>query len=368
MAARVGAGGHSVGCRPVTIWSVHNLITNHCCVLAGTGARCTIGATNAVPRLLFCYCEDLLMANAGHTPADLVIHPRNVTFIRQHPAKRWWYANDPVATAYYNSLSVAFPLGEAFFIKSVMHFRNLVPAGLKAQVDDFIRQEATHSREHACLHDQVKASGYDLTAIETELSDKLSKARSNPPIVNLATTIALEHFTAVMAHTSLKSDRHMPGLSAEAAALWKWHAIEEIEHKAVAYDTFLAATQNMSDFRRWLLRSVVMLRVSKTFVTSRLRNMRHFFKQDRINTLNTWLRTAHFLLISPGIFRRIFPGWLAFFRPGFHPWNVDDRALVASQETKLLSIPSYREIASGLGPAAPEERGFGTKKPASPRA
>jgi uncharacterized protein len=71
--------------------------------------------------------------------------------------------------------------------------------------------------------------------------------------------------------------------------------------------------------------------------------MRHYFKQDRINTLGTWLRTMHFLLISPGIYRRIFPAWLAFFRPGFHPWDLDDRAFVESNEAKLLSIPSYRE-------------------------
>jgi predicted metal-dependent hydrolase len=292
------------------------------------------------------------MAHASRTPADLVIHPRNVTFAHEDAAKRWWYAGDPVATAYYNSLSATFPLGEAFFIKSVRHFRNALPAALKAQVDDFIRQEATHSREHACFNDQVKSAGYDVTAIETELAARLSETRDNPPIVNLATTVALEHFTAIMAHASLKNDQHMQGVSAEAAALWKWHAIEEIEHKAVAYDTFLAATQDMSRFKRWLLRSVVMLKVSKTFVESRLRNMRHYFKQDQINTLNTWLRTMHFLLISPGIYRRIFPAWLAFFRPGFHPWNVDDRALVRSNEAKLLSLPSYRENASVAGSAS----------------
>lgn len=292
------------------------------------------------------------MANASRTPADLVIHPRNVTFALEDTAKRWWYAGDPVATAYYNSLSVTFPMGEAFFIKSVRHFRNALPAALKAQVDDFIRQEAAHSREHASFNDQAKASGYDVTAIESELADRLSETKDNPPIVNLATTVALEHFTAIMAHASLTRGEHMPGISAEAAALWKWHAIEEIEHKAVAYDTFLAVTQNMSGFRRWLLRSVVMLRVSYTFVTSRLRNMRHYFKQDRINTFGTWLRTLHFLLVSPGIYRRIFPAWIAFFRPGFHPWDVDDRALVGTNEAKLRAIPSYHENAGGAGSAS----------------
>jgi predicted metal-dependent hydrolase len=291
------------------------------------------------------------MANVSRTPADLVIHPRNVTFAHEDAAKRWWYAGDPVATAFYNSLSVSFPLGEAFFIKSVRYFRGTLPSALKAQVDDFIRQEAAHSREHTSFNDQATAAGYDVTAIETELAKRLAKAKDNPPIVNLAMTVALEHFTAIMAHASLKHDQHMPGVSAEAAALWKWHAIEEIEHKAVAYDTFLAVTQNMSGFRRWMLRSVVMLKVSKTFVKSRLRNMRHYFEQDDINTFRTWLKVFHYLLISPGIYRRIFLSWLGFFRPGFHPWDVDDRALVESNEAKLRSIPSYRENGPVVGSA-----------------
>ena len=75
------------------------------------------------------------MTHASRTPADLVIRPRNVTFARGDQPKRWWNGGDPVATAYYNSLSLTFPLGEAFFIKSVRHFRNAVPAQLKSQID-----------------------------------------------------------------------------------------------------------------------------------------------------------------------------------------------------------------------------------------
>jgi predicted metal-dependent hydrolase len=283
------------------------------------------------------------MATTPRTPADLVIHPRNVTFPPIDTSKRWWNAGDPVATAYFNSLSVTFPPGETFFIRSVRNFRNAVPAALKAQIDDFIRQEAVHSREHASFNEQAKNAGYDVSAIEEEVAGKLAMTKDNPPIVNLAMTVALEHFTAILAHASLNRKDHMPGVAPEIGALWKWHAIEEIEHKAVAFDTFLAVTQNVPRFKRWALRSFVMWRVSTQFVIARTRNMRVFFEQDGINTFATRLRTFNYLWIYPGILRRIIPSWLAFFRPGFHPWDIDDRALVRKHEVELQAIPSYNE-------------------------
>jgi len=275
------------------------------------------------------------MQHASRTPADLIIHPRNVMFGRHRPAARWWNGNDPVATAFYNGMSVTFPRGEAFFIESVRFFRDAVPADQRAQIDAFIKQEAAHSREHDHFNKQVHEAGYEIASIEAELAARLAKTTSNPPLVNLATTVALEHFTAIIARACLKTDRHFKGASTDAARLWKWHAIEEIEHKAVAYDTFLAATSSMPAFRRWRLRCLVMLQVTNRFLRARVRNMGHFFDQDGINKPVIWLRSLSYLVVYPGLLRQIFPGWLAFFRPDFHPWQRDDRALIERSEAKL---------------------------------
>jgi uncharacterized protein len=237
-------------------------------------------------------------------------------------------------------MSVTFPRGEAFFIDSVRFFRDTVPADQRAQIDAFIKQEAAHSREHDYFNRQVHEAGYEIASIEAELAGRLAKTTSNPPIVNLATTVALEHFTAIIARACLESDRHFKGASADAARLWKWHAIEEIEHKAVAYDTFLAATSRMPAFRRWRLRCLVMLQVTNRFLRARVRNMGHFFDQDGINTPVIWLRSLSYLVVYPGLLRQIFPGWLAFFRPDFHPWQRDDRTLIERSEAKLGLPPS----------------------------
>jgi uncharacterized protein len=275
------------------------------------------------------------MQQASLTPTDLVIHPRNVMFGRGRTTSRWWNGGDPIATAFYNGMSLTFPQGEAFFIESVRYFRDAVPQVQQAQIDAFIKQEAAHSREHTHFNRQVHEAGYDVTHIETELADRLSQAKNNPPVVNLATTAALEHFTAIIAHACLKSDRHFKHASTDAARLWKWHAIEEIEHKAVAYDAFLAVTKHLSSYKRWKFRSLVMLQATNNFMKGRIRNMRHLFKQDGINTAGTWIRAMSFLFIYPGLLRQIFPHWLAFFLPGFHPWKLDDRALIERNEAKL---------------------------------
>ena len=275
------------------------------------------------------------MDHSSPTPANLRIQPRNVMFARGRTAERWWNGGDAIATAFYNSLSLTFPKGEAFFIESVRNFRDRVPLEQQAQIDAFIKQEAAHSREHSHLNNQVEQAGYDVSAMHADLDSRLAEMKDQPPIVGLVTTVALEHFTAIIAHACLKSERHFKNAASDAARLWKWHAIEEIEHKGVAYDTFLAATQKLSTYKRWKFRSLVMLHISYTFLRGRVRAMRQFLEQDAMDGPGTWLRIFWYLLIYPGLLRQIFPAWLSFFRPGFHPWQHDDRALAAEHEARL---------------------------------
>jgi uncharacterized protein len=274
------------------------------------------------------------------TPADLTITPRDLKVDRNTRNARWWHGGDPIATAYFNALSAAFPQGETFFIESVRRYRDSVHEPLRQQIAAFVQQEAMHTREHVVFNKLLRTAGYDLTAIDAEVRRRVDEARTRPHVVQLALTVALEHFTAIMAYSLLTEREPLPGASAEIVRLWQWHAIEEIEHKAVAYDTFLAVTQNMSGLKRWLLRCHVMGLVSVQFWYSNFQRMADFFRQDGINTPRTWWRVAKYLLVQPGMMRRIFWDYLRFFGPGFHPWHRDDRKLIAKIETQLtLSRP-----------------------------
>jgi predicted metal-dependent hydrolase len=276
---------------------------------------------------------------AATTPADLTITPRDLKVDRNTRSARWWHGGDPVATAYFNALSAAFPQGETFFIESVRRYRDQVEEPLRQQIAAFVQQEAMHTREHVVFNKLLRGAGYDLTAMDAETRRRVDEARTRPAIVQLALTVALEHFTAIMAHSLLTERQPLPGAPEEILRLWQWHAIEEIEHKAVAFDTFLAVTQRMSGLRRWALRCQVMALVSLQFWYSNFQRMADFFRQDDMNTWRTWLRVAKYLLVKPGMMRRIFWDYLRFFGPGFHPWHRDDRKLIAQIENQLTLAP-----------------------------
>jgi hypothetical protein len=140
---------------------------------------------------------------ATTTPVDLVIHPRDMSFRWDSAGVRWWMGNDPVATAYYNTFSAAFPQVERYFIDSVRRYRDLAGPELQQQIAAFIAQESMHSREHVAFNRVAVRGGYDLTNIELFLKKKLDWARALSPIKQVASTAALEHFTTILSHEAV---------------------------------------------------------------------------------------------------------------------------------------------------------------------
>ena len=268
------------------------------------------------------------MQLAAKTPADLTITPRDRRFGRSGTQARWWHGGDPVATAFHNALSVTFPRGEAFFIESVKAFREGVPPRLEQEIKAFTMQEVMHSREHVAFNKRVVDAGYDVSRLEKTVADSLEITRGRPQILNLAVTMALEHYTAMLAQMMLKHPRYFAGVDAETKAMWQWHAVEEIEHKGVAYDTWLNATRDWSRWKRWKVKSIMMMLVTYRFWTKRWEGTLDLLAQDGITGFGARARLAWYLVGMPGPMRRIFPAWVAFFLPGFHPWNHDDRALI----------------------------------------
>jgi uncharacterized protein len=280
--------------------------------------------------------------SAHATPADLAIQPRDLKFNRAgSPAAnhhtRWWLGNDPVRTAFFNALSVTFPQGESLFIEAVRRFREDADPKLKEEITAFIKQETLHTREHVVFNRLIEQGGYDTAAMNDYTAVRMKLARERSPLAQLAVTVALEHFTAILAHGLLSNPKHLAGAPEEIARLWRYHAIEEIEHKGVAFDTFVAATKNMSSFKRWRIRCKAMAIMSYLFWRSNARHMADFFRQDGINTVSTWLKVLQFHFIAPGMLRHIFAEYWKFYSPNFHPWNTDDRHLIAKIETALVT-------------------------------
>jgi hypothetical protein len=273
------------------------------------------------------------------TPPDLTITPRDRRFGRESRTERWWMGGDPIGTAFYNALSATFPKGEAFFVESVRNFREGADPKLAAEIKAFVTQEVMHSREHVAFNKRAHAAGYDLAPLERQVDLRLDLVRSKPPIASLAATMALEHFTAILAHELLENPRHLAKADPESAALWRWHAVEEIEHKGVAYDTWLHATRHWPRSKRWQVKCKVMLLVTRNFMVDRITGTLELLRQDGITGPRAWARLFWFVHVRPGMLRKILGAWASFFMPGFHPWNHDDRALIEAEEQRLSAQP-----------------------------
>ena len=272
------------------------------------------------------------------TPSDLTITPRDRKFDRGALKKRLWHGGRVEATAIYNALSATFPAGEAYFVESVRRFREGAPPKLASEIKAFTTQEAIHSREHDAFNRRASDAGYDLAKLEERVEYRLSISRQRPPIVSLAATMALEHFTAILAHQLLKNPSHLKDADPEAADLWRWHACEEIEHKGVAYDTWLHATRDWEARKRWKVKALVMLYVTRNFLVDRTMGSLELMRQDGVTGLRAWSKLLWYVWIHPGMFRKIAGAWIHYFLPGFHPWKIDDRELLQRYEASAAAM------------------------------
>lgn len=268
----------------------------------------------------------------------VAIQPRDERFSRTPLERRWWLDNDAVATAFYNAMSASFPHGEAFFIETLRHFRKDADPRLAAEIDGFIKQELSHAREHLALNRRITRSGYDVSPLEDRVDSRLKLLRQRGPIAGLAGTIALEHITAIFAHQVLANPRHMRGADPEVAVLWRWHCMEEVEHKGVAYDAWIQATRDWSKWKRWSVRSKMMLFITRRFLWDRWCGTMELLRQDGITGPRAWLAGFWLGFVRPGMIRQILSGWVHFFRPGFHPWQHDDRHLIESMPELKAAI------------------------------
>lgn len=262
------------------------------------------------------------------TPAEHELIVRDQRFDRNHKTPRWWHSNDPVATAWYNSVSASLPRGEAFFIDTMRQFRDQVPPKIAAEMKAFTTQEINHTREHVAFNRLVSDHGYNVESIDQGIQSMLALTEGRPKEFNLAITIALEHFAAMISHHLLADPRYLEGADPVAADIWRWHATEEIEHKGITYDVWLHATKDWSRFKRYRVKTLIAVLITKKYFGNRVRDAIGLLEQDGFTRSQAKRKLYAFLWWKPGMMRRMFWEWSKILMPGYHPWNLDDRALI----------------------------------------
>ena len=151
---------------------------------------------------------------------------------------RYWFAGDPFLTRMFDALSLTFPDGERYFIQSVRLFRDQIQdPDLKQRVADFIRQEAQHGIAHDKMNQVMKDQGMPVDQFIQRLNKVFKfELKYRSPQYNIAMTAAAEHLTALMAETFYGEKDTLQDAHPYVRALFAWHAIEEMEHRDVAFD------------------------------------------------------------------------------------------------------------------------------------
>jgi predicted metal-dependent hydrolase len=263
------------------------------------------------------------------TPAEVEVPPRDICFELSAARDRHWLGGDPVGTAVFNALSLTFPDGERMFMDAVRHFRSGVSGKLADDVRGFIAQEAIHSREHRQLNQFIDRGHYPVDEVEAAIRDRIAIIRERGPMPMLLATIALEHFTAMMADVHAGNLELFDGVAPEIERLWRWHAMEETEHKAVAFDVFIYATRDWPPLTRYLRRVLSMAAITIMFTTNIAAYAARLLEADGYSGKDARKAVKAYLWRKPGIFTRGWKTYFAWYRPGFHPWDHDNRALIA---------------------------------------
>ncbi|MBL0217521.1 MAG: metal-dependent hydrolase [Myxococcales bacterium] len=264
--------------------------------------------------------------NIPRRDVDFALDPTTV--------RRDWCHDDPFQTTFLNALSLLFPEGERFFVESVKQHKAFVTTPkLEAEVKGFIGQEAMHGKEHRAFNELLVAHGYAVAPkVELRLRGFLKLVRKVlSPKSQLAATCALEHFTAMLAESLLRDPRMREEIDPSVRGLWLWHALEESEHKAVAFDVYRAAGGGY--LRR---ASIMLLTTAVFFAVQALVHARLMATRGILFRPWTWLRGIGRLWIWPGHLTRLVPAYLAYFKPGFHPDERDTTELLARWETNLF--------------------------------
>lgn len=265
--------------------------------------------------------------------AAVGIPPRQVDFRHDPTGKRYFYADNGFATLFFATLSGIFPPGERFFMDSVRHYRHRIKdPTLQAQISGFIGQEAIHGREHERLNAFFTEQNIPVHYAERGVKIGLGILRRFSAEQQLACTIFMEHFTALLGEQLLKDEAFRKGADPETMKIWMWHALEELEHKSVAYDVY----QQVSGSRRH--RMIAFPLVAVVLLPCILGALAAMVAAD--GQLTHWEdnRKGWRLLFNgrKGLISRFLPKMLDFLKPDFHPDDHDTDALVREWREKLF--------------------------------
>lgn len=269
-----------------------------------------------------------------HTPANVEIKPRRMNFPFSNIKDRFFFAGNSLLSVFFGALSSTFPPGEAEFIASVRQYRERISDPLlKEQIRGFIGQEGHHSHQHKLINEALRDLGIDAIKLEKHLErdlQRFTKRKYATPKFRLAMTVGMEHMTAIMAEFVLKNPQVLAPLEESVKDLLYWHAVEEIEHKAVAFDVYMQMEGDRKYLRRVLKLATFMFNVRiALYMVALLWWARKFPSWSDIKGFR------RFMYGDKGLLTNIRQPYRDFFKEDFHPWDHDNRDLIDKWQNEL---------------------------------
>ena len=252
-----------------------------------------------------------------------------------------WHEDGLNVAQFLNTMSLFFPVGERFFIDAVRSYRDQVTdPELKKAMTAFIGQEAMHGREHEEYNEAIASHGVPIEAQEKFVANLLKFIQNNTPkVLPLAATVALEHLTAILADGLLSLDNIMQDSDIDYKTLLQWHALEETEHKAVAFDVYQTVIGTDKDLGAYAMRSLALLAATSIFFAIFIPYYLHNVRiKGGLFDFKGWRAVARLTWGSKGIFRHITPAWFDWFKPGFHPWDHANQHYLEELEERLAYV------------------------------
>lgn len=254
-----------------------------------------------------------------------------------------WHGDGAHVAHFLNSLSMLFPVGERFFMDAVRNYRDqITDPELKKEITAFIGQEAMHGREHQEYNEALFAVSPSAEKMERFVAGLLKVFQNyTPKSMQLSATIALEHYTAIMAHGLLNDPRILEKADERFQKIWFWHALEETEHKAVAFDVYKTVVSKRNPLRYiertmgLVLATIILWPIVGVTYLNILR------EQKLLTDRKGWRQFFRYCFGEIGFFRRLIGAYFDYFKPGFHPWDHDNRHFLEKIDELVTEVEGY---------------------------
>jgi len=267
-----------------------------------------------------------LNVQAKPDAAHAILPREKLNFQLDADIPKYWMDGDAFKSRFWDALSIIFPPGEKYFMTSVRAFREQIQdPKLLQEIRDFNKQEAQHTMVHMQDNERLRRQGIKIDHLTAYVDQLMNKGytKKYSPEYNLAATSALEHFTSIIAHSLFDKRDVMKGADERVRAMYAWHAIEEVEHKGVAYDV-------MIDYAKvgYFKRIFALVHASLMFPWTIFVIQRDLLKQDGFSTwqrLGLFRKGLWWLLKPGGLLQPMLKHYWTYYRPGFHPWQETEQ-------------------------------------------